>query len=324
MISAYKKRKLTFITIVYWFLLLFIVAAWIWWFISLQNQNNQMMIYKLMQLNKDDVAYFQKLNLINEEHHRKTAQYISEGITFLLVTLIGAVFVYRAVRKQFLLGRQQQNFMMAVTHELKTPIAVINLNLETLQKRKLDEEKQQHIIQSTLQEAGRLNDLTTNILVTSQLESHYIPDKEQINFSELCNKCAADFISRYPNRLIKKNIEEHIFISGEKLLLQLLVNNLLDNALKYSPKEKVVSIKLNKQHNKIFLKIIDEGSGISDDEKKKVFEKFYRSGNETTRKTKGTGLGLYLCKRIAESHKAKIKISNNEHAGSIFTVEFNI
>ena len=146
MISAYRRRRLTFITLTYWFLLLFIIAAWVWWFISLQNQNNQMRIYKLLQLNKDDIAYEQKLNLINDEHKRKTAQYISEGITFVIVTLIGAVFVYRSVRKQFLLGRQQQNFMMAVTHELKTPIAVINLNLETLQKRKLDEEKQQHII----------------------------------------------------------------------------------------------------------------------------------------------------------------------------------
>jgi K+-sensing histidine kinase KdpD len=324
MISAYKKRRLAFITVVYWFLLLFIVAAWVWWFISLQNQNSQMMEYKLLQLNKDDVAYFQKLNLINEENRRKTAQYISEGITFLLVTLIGALFVYRSVRKQLLLGRQQQNFMMAVTHELKTPIAVVNLNLETLQKRKLDEEKQQHIIQSTLQEADRLNDLTTNILVTSQLESHYIPDKEQINFSELCDKCATDFTNRYPNRIIKKNIEENIFITGEKLLLQLLVNNLLDNALKYSSKEKIVSIELNKQPAKICLNIKDEGNGISDDEKKKVFGKFYRSGNETTRKTKGTGLGLYLCKRIAESHKAKIKVYNNQPAGSIFTVEFNV
>jgi len=299
------------------------MAAWIWWFISLQNQNNQMRLYKTIQLNKDDVAYEQKLNSINDEHKRKTAQYISEGITFVFVTLVGAVFVYRAVRKQFLLGRQQQNFMMAVTHELKTPIAVVNLNLETLQKRKLDEEKQQHIIQSTLQEAGRLNDLTTNILVTSQLESHYIPDKEQINFSDLCNECVVAFINRHHNRTIKKNIEKNIFINGERLLLQLLVNNLIDNALKYSIKEKTVSIELNKQHNKIFLKIIDEGNGISDDEKKKVFEKFYRSGNETTRKTKGTGLGLYLCKRIAESHKAKIKVSNNEPAGSVFTVEFN-
>lgn len=304
-------------------MLLFIVAAWVWWFISLENQNNQMLQYRLTQLNKDDIVYVQKSNSIKEEHKRKTIQYISEGITFLFVTLVGAVFVYRSVRKQFLLSKQQQNFMMAVTHELKTPIAVVNLNLETLQKRKLDEEKQKHIIQSTLQEADRLNDLTTNILVTSQLESHYVPDKEEINFSELCEKSIVDFINHHPQRSVIKNIEENVFITGEKLLLQLLVNNLLDNAQKYSSKEKNMYVDLSNQQHKIVLKIIDEGSGISDEEKKRVFEKFYRSGNEAIRKTKGTGLGLYLCKRIAESHKAKIKITDNKPTGSIFIVEFN-
>ncbi len=300
------------------------MAAWIWWFISLQSQNDQMLRYKTAQLNKDDVAYEQKSYLINDEHQRKTAQYISEGITFVLVTLIGAVFVYRSVRKQFLLGRQQQNFMMAVTHELKTPIAVINLSLETLQRRKLDEEKHQRIINATLQETDRLNDLISNILVTSQLETgNYTPDKERINFSELVDKSATDFSNRFSNRVIQKNIEENIFVNGEKLLLQLMVNNLLDNALKYSSKEKPVYAELSEQQDKIILKIIDEGSGISDDEKKKVFEKFYRSGNEVIRRTKGTGLGLYLCKRIAESHKAKIKVLNNQPEGSIFMVEFN-
>lgn len=324
MISGYRRRRLTFITLTYWLLLLFIIAAWVWWFISLQNQNNQMRVYKTMQLNKDDVSYDQKLFLINDEHSRKTAQYISEGITFVLVTLVGAVFVYRSVRKQFLLSRQQQNFMMAVTHELKTPIAVVNLNLETLQKRKLDEEKQQRIINSTLQEADRLNDLTTNILVTSQLESNYVPEKENINFSELVEKCGHDFSARHQNSNIKKNIEENIFITGERLLLQLLVNNLLDNAMKYAAREKMIYAELEKHQHKIILKIIDEGSGISDDEKKKVFEKFYRSGNEAVRKTKGTGLGLYLCKRIAENHKAKIKVTDNQPAGSTFSVEFNV
>ena len=324
MISVYKKRRLTFITTVYWVLLLFIIAAWIWWFISLQNQNDQMQVYKLVQLNKDDAAYEQNLFFINDEHKRKTAQYISEGITFILVTLIGAVFVYRAVRKQFLLTRQQQNFMMAITHELKTPIAIVNLNLETLQKRKLDEEKQQRIISSTLQEADRLNDLTTNILVTSQLENNYTPDKENIDFSELCNRCVTDFSNRYPARTISKNIEENIFIIGERLLLQLLVNNLLDNALKYSSKEKNIFIELKKNDDKAQLQITDEGIGITDDEKKKVFDKFYRSGNEAIRKSKGTGLGLYLCKRIAESHRAKIKVRNNQPAGTVFTVEFKV
>ncbi len=324
MISAYKKRRLAFITVVYWFLLLFIVAAWVWWFISLQNQNDQMRIFRLMQLNKDDAAYEQNLFLINDDHRRKTGQYISEGITFVIVTLIGAVFVYRSVRKQFMLTKQQQNFMMAVTHELKTPIAVVNLNLETLQKRKLDEEKQHHIIQSTLQEADRLNDLTSNILITSQLESgNYMPDKEKVELSELAYKCASVFAHRFPLRTINMDIEEDIFINGEKLLVQLLINNLLDNALKYSSKEKPVSIELNEEQNKVLLKIKDEGAGINDEEKKKVFGKFYRSGNEAIRKTKGTGLGLYLCRRIADSHKAKIKITDNQPAGSIFTVEFN-
>ena len=305
-------------------MLLFIMAAWVWWFISLQNQNGQMRTYKLLQLNKDDTAYEQNLDLINEEYSRKTAQWISEGITFVLVTMIGAVFVYRSVRKQFLLGKQQQNFMMAVTHELKTPVAVINLSLETLQKRKLDEEKQQRLINSTLQETDRLNDLTSNILITAQLESgHYSPAKERIDLSELADKCALDFSRRFLSRTIEKNIEENIYMNGERLLLQLLINSLLDNALKYSPKEKPVYLELNKHQNKISLKIIDEGGGISDNEKKKVFEKFYRSGNEAVRKTKGTGLGLYLCKRIAENHKAKIKVVNNQPTGSIFIVEFN-
>jgi len=71
------------------------------------------------------------------------------------------------------------------------------------------------------------------------------------------------------------------------------------------------------------LQIIDEGVGIADEEKKKVFEKFYRSGNEQTRKTQGTGLGLFICKKIAQSHKGDITITNNEKGGSNFTVTFN-
>ncbi|MBS1747945.1 MAG: HAMP domain-containing histidine kinase [Bacteroidetes bacterium] len=322
MISVYKKRKLSFITAVYWILLLFIIAAWIWWFISLQRQSNLMRLYQTVQLNKDDPAYEQHLNHLNNEHIRRTTQYISEGITFIIVTLIGAVFVYRSVRKQFFLTRQQQNFMMAVTHELKTPIAIVSLNLETLQKRKLDEEKQQRLISTTLKESERLNDLTTNILVASQLESNYTPDKEHINLSALAEKCITDFSNRYPERKITKSIEADIEINGDKLLLQLLINNLLDNAAKYSPKEKNISIALAQQAGKIILKFADEGIGIEDREKKKIFDIFYRSGNETIRKTKGTGLGLYLCKRIAENHRAKIKVTDNQSAGSIFIIEF--
>ncbi|HXL56455.1 MAG TPA: ATP-binding protein [Chitinophagaceae bacterium] len=321
MIKRFKKQRLAFITLVYWFLLIYIVAALVWWFISLENQNTQMFIYRLVQINKNDPAYNQKLAQIKDERKRKTTQYIGEGSTFLLVILVGAVFVYRSTKKQIILSHQQQNFMMAVTHELKTPIAVVRLNLETLQKYKLDETKQQKLISNTLLETERLNTLTNNILVAAELESgHYTLNKQEINFSALVKASVKDFHNRFHNRIIDEHTEENIFVTGETLLLQMLANNLLDNAFKYSDKDAAVKVDLRKINNKAVLKIIDEGEGIADAEKKKIFQKFYRVGNETTRKAKGTGLGLYLCKRIVHDHKGTITVQNNIVRGSIFYV----
>ena len=318
-----KKKRLTVATIVYWILLLYIIIALIWWFIALQQQSHQMAVYKLMELKADDPAYLQKIEAITLEEKRKTARNIGEGSIFLLVILIGAVYVYRAVRRQIKMAQQQQNFMMAITHELKTPIAIAKLNLETLQKHKLEEGKQQKLIHATLQEANRLNTLTNNILISSQLEGGgYKLLKEELNFSSLTANCVQDFHSRFPERKLESNIEDDIDVSGDSLLLQILVNNLLDNAIKYAPKESAIQLSLQKKEKNVFLKIADEGPGIADEEKKKVFERFYRIGNEQVRKTKGTGLGLYLCKKIAIDHNADISVTNNHPAGSIFTVHF--
>src|SRR5690606_10824193 len=149
-----------------------------------------------------DSPQFQKqYDQILKENKRSTAKYISEGITFLILTILGATFVYRSVRNQIRLQRQQQNFMMAVTHELKTPISVMRLNLETLQKHQLEEEKQQKIISVTLQETYRLNDLTNNILVSSQLEGQeYKGVKEKLDMSEILEERVKDFAQRFPDR----------------------------------------------------------------------------------------------------------------------------
>jgi signal transduction histidine kinase len=111
-------------------------------------------------------------------------------------------------------------------------------------------------------------------------------------------------------------------VKGDPLLLQLMINNLLENAIKYSPKEKPITCLLNDLNDKIELSIIDEGPGIPDKEKTNVFKKFYRLGDEATRKTQGTGLGLYLCKKIAEDHKAEILVTDNSPQGSNFIVSF--
>ena len=291
----------------------------------MQQQNHQMAMYKLMELKADDPAYLQKIDTITIEEKRKAARNIGEGSSFLLVILIGAVFVYRVVRRQIKMAQQQQNFMMAITHELKTPIAIAKLNLETLQKHKLEEGKQQKLIQATLQEANRLNTLTNNILISSQLEGGgYKLVKEELDLSSLTANCVQDFHNRFPERKLNSHIDEDIDVGGDALLLQILVNNLLDNAVKYAPKESTIDLSLRKSNKDALLKIADEGPGIADEEKKKVFERFYRIGNEQVRKTKGTGLGLYLCKKIAIDHNADISVTNNHPAGSIFTVHFFI
>ena len=276
-------------------------------------------------INKDNnpVLYQTEIEKIHLAYSREKTKYIGEGSIFLLLILIGAAFVYRSIRKQFNLQQQQQNFMMAVTHELKTPISVARLNLETLQKYTLDPEKQKKLIKNALDETTRLNFLTNNILTASQLESSgYKSSREELDLSTLLKDCIVDFKNRFPDRNFKDEIEEDADVKGDPLLLQMLINNLLENAIKYSPKESTISARLKKYRSGIELQIKDQGAGISDEEKKKVFTKFYRVGNEATRKTQGTGLGLYLCRKIAKYHNADIAVTNNEPCGSIFTVVF--
>jgi two-component system sensor histidine kinase CiaH len=234
------------------------------------------------------------------------------------------------VRRQIRLQLQQQNFMMAVTHELKTPIAVTKLNLETLQKHRLDEERQQKIIRVALQETGRLETLANNILVASQLEGkEYTRSKEDLDFSALIQRAADELRRRFPERKWELSVEPGLHLSGDPLLLQMLISNLAENAIKYSPREGVITILLKREvtaghagRAPIILSVKDQGPGIPDGEKKKIFDKFYRPGDETTRSTQGTGLGLYLCRKIAADHKATIKVSDNSPLGSNFTVVF--
>ena len=307
-----KAKRLRYIFIIYWFLLAYIIAALMWWFTALNNQNHQMAAYKELELTEGSSGYQQNLSQIKAAEKRKTTQYLGEGAIFFLLIIAGAVFVYRAVRRQLKQGQQQQNFMMAITHELKTPIAVAKLNLETLQKRKLDAVQQNRLIQNTLQEANRLNALCNNLLLSSQLEAGgYITTFEETDFSALVDECASDFIVRYPQRNILTNIKKEIFIMGDRLMLQMAINNLIDNALKYTPKEAPVSINLEEKKGKIMVEVKDEGNGIAEEEKDKIFNKFYRIGNPSTKAAKGTGLGLYLTKKIVLQHKGNIFVTDN-------------
>jgi signal transduction histidine kinase len=314
-----KSRPLRIIYIFYWFLLAYILAALIFWYIDLNAQNQELTSLRLNAVNPRETNYIEKVNHIKDLRNRKSTQYISEGITFLLMIIAGAIYVFKIIKRQLVQAEQQKNLMIAITHELKTPIAVTRLNLETMQMRKLEFAQQQKLIRSSIQEANRLNTLCNNMLFMSQLNSGDSNlSNEMLDISEVARDCVSDFVSRYPDRKMLIEAETDIIITGDKILLQLAINNLLDNAIKYSEKDVVVLVKIFKAGKKVILKVIDHGVGIKDSEKKRIFEKYFRGSGM---QAKGTGLGLYLTREIIKQHHGIISFRNNEYGGSTFEIQ---
>ena len=317
---------LKLINYIYWFLLLYLLAALAWWYIELMQQNDILFNYQQSQINiSSNKDIKSQLSIIQDARDRNAKQYLGEGLTFFIITIIGAVFIYGVVRRQIRLQAQQQNFMMAVTHELKTPIAATKLSLETLKRHKLDEIRQNEILTGAINETERLNALCNNILLSSQLESGgYTVTKYEFDFSAMVDSAVAEFTKRYPARVINTNVEDKIIFHGEEFLIRLVLNNLLENAVKYTPESMPLTVELIKQPNCVDLLVKDLGPGIPEAEKERIFEKFYRIGSELTRTSKGTGLGLYLSNKIIKDHHGRIALSNNLPSGSVFKITLPI
>lgn len=316
------------VSLIYFLVLAYTIAALVWWGVLLFRQSEQIQTFEVQNLNlridsvSKPVEFQLELQRIDKEEHMRSFKYLGEGVTFLAIILLGALFVFRAVWKYMKLSRQQQNFMMAVTHELKSPIAAAKLNLETIRKHELDPEKRLKLINNTIKETNRLDQLCNNILLAAQLETHkYELFKEPLNFSELLDNSIKDLKIRLTNHQIAADIQPGVWMEGDKLTLQIILSNLVENAAKYAPKNSTIFVKLfeNQQHQ-LKLQVIDEGPGIPDEEKERIFQKFYRIGNENTRKSKGSGLGLFLTAKIVEQHEGTIAVKDNKPTGSRFEI----
>lgn len=317
-------------TIAYTLLFVYVIAAILFWGYSLEKQKD--VVYQLektilenSKLKISAQQYNDELKSIEEKRIRRTKQYYGEGSTFLLIILLSAGIVYYAYYRQLKLSQLQQNFMLSITHELKTPIAGIKLNMQTMEKRKLDEETNKELIKSSVLETNRLNDLCNNILIATQLENkRKVMFADEINLTNLVKEEIEEFKTRYPTLIINSLFQVDDFsFKGESTLWKVVISNLIENARKYSPSDEPIEIGISKENNNVKLSIKDKGVGISDAEKLKIFQKFYRIGNENTRNSKGTGLGLYIVKKIVTLYKYDISVKNNSPKGSIFEVLFS-
>lgn len=317
-------------TIAYTLLFFYVIAAIFFWGYSLNKQSK--LIYALEQEKINLLYNQQQSRLISMELHkardkkiRRTKQYLGEGSTFILIIILSAGIVYYSYYRQQKLNKLQQNFMLSITHELKTPIAGIKLNMQTLEKHKLDEDIKLKLVKSSVQETNRLNDLCNNILMATQLEdSKQALYTEKVELVGLIHEIIVQIKERYPNLNILEELScKSAEVSGDKSLWQLVISNLLENARKYSGDSKDIIVSLSKQSGNYYLQVKDFGIGIPDEEKKKIFDKFYRIGNENTRTSKGTGLGLFIVKKIVRLYKYDITVKNNQPKGSIFEVRFS-
>jgi len=278
--------------------------------------NGQRLVKQISLSIREDIQSNLYRTLLN-----KKKAWIYEGITLGVITILigGAMFVY--LDKVIRLNTQQNNFLLAVTHELKTPIAATKLSFQTLQKSK-SPELVEKMISMGLSNIRRLSSMVEQILMATRFESKVLdPNFEEIELDSIVQSTIESMDlgdDKFSRLEIKLGLTKTTLL--DKSLISIVVKNLVNNAFKYSDPDSTIQIKTIESENNIQLIVADKGIGIPDSEKKKVFEKFFRVGEEKTRKQPGSGLGLYLVKKITDIHKGKIVLSDNNPSGCIFTI----
>jgi K+-sensing histidine kinase KdpD len=318
-----KSRSIFILSLLFGYILL----QFLWWEYLLVKQNGLIIDgkEKLTALSSTNEAQLKEsIDLLHHKKKMQTLMIVSEGTVFLLLLLFGIYKIKQAHDKETSLGNQQKNFFLSITHELKTPIAATKLQLQTLQKQKLEPAIQQELISNALIETERLNNLIDNVLFTSRLDAgEFIFKKERQLLSEFIpNVLKRYYKSELDSGELTLNIEPTIYANIDVSSFPSVLTNLIDNAIKYSPQKKDILVELKTEENAVVLRVKDNGCGISKLDKEKIFTKFYRAGNEETRNSKGTGLGLYIVSYILKNHQAQIKVKDNTPHGSIFDIYF--
>jgi len=236
---------------------------------------------------------------------------------------VNTVFLVREIRR----NEQQDSFLNAVTHELKTPIASIRMYLETLESRQLDEPQRHEFYRIMLEDTDRLLGTVEQVLKAGEARQRSNRKNwQELDFSELV-KSALE-LTRLRHHLTPENLRfgvappEGLLVLGSPEELRTVVFNLFDNAVKYSRKGKEIVVDVRTPDlDTVLLSVHDLGIGIPRSELKRIFNRFYRATNPLAGQVKGTGLGLFIVRSIARRHGGDVYAeSEGEGRGSTFTV----
>jgi signal transduction histidine kinase len=276
----------------------------------------------------DKAAYLtlrpEPLRAIEKAQHTDIIRAASEGSFLALVVLIGFGLVYRQLAEEMDLKLRQHNFIAAVTHELKTPIASLQVWTETVFARALSDEQRGRIHDLMAKDLGRLEELVGNLLDVARAEAgsldlHPAPLELGPWLRTVCE--GMDQRMGAGTMGLRLELAPEVWASVDPKALATVVENLLSNAYKYAAPPRATTVTLDADGDQAVLVVSDRGHGISPKELPRLFQRFYRAGDEMTRGVPGTGLGLFLTREIVLRHGGTIQAaSHGVGLGSSFTV----
>ncbi len=247
-----------------------------------------------------------------------------EGCVLMMIILAGVLLIFVFWNKQAKLNRMQSNFVSSVSHELKSPLASIQLYLETMKYQELSPEETKDFVETMLMDTERLSNLIDNILEASSSE----PKSMQLQIKSVPIKpFMEEVIESFHRQFQEKNFKTELdFVDTptlqlDKRAIRMVFNNLISNALRYSPSGSQFNVRIKNRKKFCDIEFVDSGFGLSDKDQKKVFRKFYRVQNRETQNIEGAGLGLFISKEIIKNHKGKISVTSpGRNKGSNFKV----
>ena len=250
-------------------------------------------------------------------------------LTLLLIFSFGVVLIARTVAHDMEVLRIKSDFVASVSHEFKTPLTSIKTLTERLLEGKVkDQAKMKQYYSVISRDTNKLTHLVGNILDFAKIEEgkkEY--DFEDTNMAEWLHRTIENFREENVQREIHihTQIPEDIpHLSIDKNAMALVVNNLLDNAVRYSTSKKEMELMVSKNEKNLFIEVKDHGIGIPNDERDRIFEKFYQGSNAARLSTKGTGLGLTIVRHTVESHGGEVSVESTINQGSTFTISLPI